>query len=135
MQQQATKSRIIKQLKRELQRSTARKIWYIRGKVKSGSTTLVSVEQPGGGTIDYIDKQDIEREILRSNKHKFKQSHHHPSYHNPLKNCSSGKAPHISPIWYSPGLTFPLVTFQGKRRHYYWHCKGLITSISYLTAK
>jgi hypothetical protein len=84
--QNAPKSRIVKQIKEmETQRSVAQKIWYIRGKTREGRTTLVTVEQPGGGTRDFVKQADIEREILRNNEEKFQQSHHRPFYKHPLK--------------------------------------------------
>lgn len=85
-------SRLIKEYKeRELQLSIARKVRYIRGKVRSGSTTLVQLSNWEGGTIDYVQKQDIEREILQSNEDKFKQSHHRPFFHSPFKNLFGWK--------------------------------------------
>jgi hypothetical protein len=74
--QQAPKAQIIEQLKeRELQRLIAQKIRFIRGKMRAGSTTLVSVDQPGGGTKHFVQKEDIEREILLNNHATFQQSH------------------------------------------------------------
>jgi hypothetical protein len=55
-------------MERERQRLVARKIKYARGKVRNGSTTMVTVEDSQGGLTEYCKKQDIEREILQNNK-------------------------------------------------------------------
>jgi len=65
-------------MERERQRLVARKIKYARGKVRNGSTTMVTVEDSQGGLTEYCKKQDIEREILQNNKKKIRQSHHRP---------------------------------------------------------
>jgi hypothetical protein len=83
---------VIKQLiEREQQQSVARKIRYARGRIRNGSTTTVTVEDSHGGLTKYYKKQDIEREILRNNEEKFRQSHHRPFYKNPLPSFSDIK--------------------------------------------
>ncbi len=80
------KEKILKALReREQQRSTARKIRFLQGKLRMGSTTMVTVIGPNGEKVDITDQQEIERAILDSNKQKFCQSAHTPFYLHPLK--------------------------------------------------
>jgi hypothetical protein len=79
------KGNMIKQLKeRELQRQTARRIRYLRGKLKTGSTTMFTVDTAQGQTEDITTKRGIEDAIIRNNEEKFKQSHHNEFYQPPL---------------------------------------------------
>jgi hypothetical protein len=71
-------------MERERQRLVARKIKYARGKVRNGSTTMVTVEDSQGGLTEYCKKQDIEREILQNNKKKNKAIPPSPLYKKPL---------------------------------------------------
>ncbi len=74
-----TKAAAIKSLKgREEQRRTARKIKHVRGKLVSGSTTLVTVSAPSGELKDIVEKAEIEQAIMQENKHKYQQSFHTP---------------------------------------------------------
>ncbi len=75
---------IIKQLRaREAQRSSARKIKFLRGRLNKSSTTMVTVTQPDGTTMDITDKKEMERAIIRSNKMKFQLSFGTPFYNHP----------------------------------------------------
>jgi hypothetical protein len=75
------KENTIKQLKeRQLQRQTARHICYLRGKLKTGTTTIVTVDIGQGQTEDITTKRGIEDAIIRNNEEKFKQSHHNEFY-------------------------------------------------------
>ena len=57
----STKENIIKQLRlREKQRSTARKIKYLRGRLIRNSTTMVSIRTQDGTTVDIVDKKEME---------------------------------------------------------------------------
>jgi hypothetical protein len=54
----STKEKIIKEIKhREKQRDTARKIKYLRGKINTGSTTMVTVQLPDGALLDLTQKK------------------------------------------------------------------------------
>jgi Reverse transcriptase (RNA-dependent DNA polymerase) len=76
---------MLKQLKeREKQRNTARKIKYLRGKMNTGSTTMVSIDNGQGGYIDITGKQEMEQAIMENNEKKYKQSHHTPFFQFPL---------------------------------------------------
>jgi hypothetical protein len=78
------KSNILKQLRtREAQRSTARKIKYLRGKLIRNSTTMVSIKQNNGTSVDITDKRQMEKAIISSNKKKFQQSFGTPFYKHP----------------------------------------------------
>jgi hypothetical protein len=70
---------------REKQRATARKIRFIQGKIRSGSTTMVTVIDLDGQRKDITDQKEIEQAILDANQHKFTQSAHTPFYRTPLK--------------------------------------------------
>ena len=76
-----TKVRRLQQ--RERQRSSARKIRYLRGKLSTGSTTLVTVQQ--GQWVDLTSKHEIEKAIVQNNSDKFRQSFHTPFMVPPLK--------------------------------------------------
>ena len=70
---------------REQQRVTTRKVRFIQGKIRTGSTTMVTVTDADGKKIDITDQQEIERAILDSNHRKFTQSSTTPFYQTPLK--------------------------------------------------
>jgi hypothetical protein len=79
-------SKILEDLRRrEAQRSTAKKLRFIRGKLRSGSTAVVSVTNAQGEKIEISNKLEVETAILASNKSKFSQSFHTPFYHTPLR--------------------------------------------------
>jgi hypothetical protein len=76
-----TAEKMLRQLQeREIQRCTAHKIRFLRGKVSSGNTTMVAVEAEPGVFQDIADKTGIEHAIMESNYHKFRQSLHTPFY-------------------------------------------------------
>jgi hypothetical protein len=78
------KETVIKQLQqREQQRSTAKKIKYLRGKLNRGSTTMVTVTNEDGTTTDIFDKNLMEKAIISSNQRKFRQSFGTPFYNAP----------------------------------------------------
>lgn len=80
------KEKILKALReREQQRSTARKIRSLQGKLRMGSITMVTITDSNGEKVDITDQQEIERVILDSNKQKFSQSAKTPFYLSPLK--------------------------------------------------
>jgi hypothetical protein len=57
------KAKILQALReRETQRMTARKIRFLRGKINTGSTTLVSVENNDGTISDLTNKSDIKQD-------------------------------------------------------------------------
>jgi len=81
-----TQEKMLKALReREKQRQTARKIRYLQGKLRSGSTTMVSTTDSEGNKVDITDQEGIEKAILKCNEAKFRQSTHTPFYKNPLK--------------------------------------------------
>jgi len=85
IQGNTSKKKMIKQLQlREKQRSMARKIRFLQGKLRVGSTTLVTVQDAEGNTIELTTKQDIEKAIVKNNKDKFEQSFHTPFLQPPL---------------------------------------------------
>jgi hypothetical protein len=78
------KETVIKHLRqREQQRSTAKKIKYLRGKLNRSSTTMVMVTNEDGTTMDIFDKNLMEKAIISSNKRKFRQSFGTPFYNAP----------------------------------------------------
>jgi hypothetical protein len=78
------KETVIKQLgQREQQRSTAKKIKYLRGKLNRSSTTMVTVTNEDGTTTDIFDKNLMEKAIISSNQRKFSQSFGTPFYNAP----------------------------------------------------
>jgi len=70
---------------REKQRASARRIRYLRGKQRSGGTTMVIVTDADGNQIDITDRAGLESAILRNNQEKFTQSVNTPFYSFPLK--------------------------------------------------
>jgi hypothetical protein len=75
---------IIKQLRlREQQRSTAKKINFLRGKLQRNSITMVTVKSQDGGSKDITDKRSMEKAIIASNKKKFQASFATPFYNYP----------------------------------------------------
>jgi hypothetical protein len=79
------KEKIIKTLwEHERQRHSARKIWYLRGKIHSGSTTMVTTQDQEGRIVDLTKKEDIELAIMKCNEAKFRQSVHTPFFQFPL---------------------------------------------------
>jgi len=85
-QENVEKEKTLKALReREQQRTTARKIRFLQGKIRTGSTTLVSFTDVNGQKHELMEKIEIERAILDSNKKKFSQSTHTPFYQTPLK--------------------------------------------------
>ncbi len=82
----STKEKMIKALReREAQHNSARKIRYLQGKLRSGSTTLVTTTDPEGNKVDITDQQEMEKAILDNNRQTFSQSIHTPFYQSPLK--------------------------------------------------
>jgi hypothetical protein len=70
---------------REKQRNTARKIRYLRGKIKVGSTTVVTTTDAAGNKIEITNQKDMEQAILDNNHKKILQSSHTPFYQSPMK--------------------------------------------------
>ncbi len=88
----STKEKILKTIKhREKQKSTARKIKMLRGKLKSGSTTIVSIQQEDGSYKDLTGKLEIEQAIMDNNMEKYQQSFHTPFMQDPLRTDFSFK--------------------------------------------
>jgi hypothetical protein len=80
------KEKVLKDLRQcEQQRATARKLRFVRGKMRTESTTMVTVVDADGQRRDITDKLEMERAILCNNKEKFPQSFHTPFYQSPLK--------------------------------------------------
>jgi len=81
-----TKDRVLKALRdREAQRASARKIRFLQGKIRTGSTTMITTTDSDGNKIDIMDQIDLEKAILDNNMHKFSQSAHTPFYQPPLR--------------------------------------------------
>jgi len=79
-------SKILEDLRRrEAQRVTAKKLRYLRGKLRMGSTTVVTITNANGEKVELTDKRDIEAAILASNQSKFSQSFHTLFYQSPLR--------------------------------------------------
>jgi hypothetical protein len=58
------KVKVLKEIReRENQRSTARKIRYLRGKISTGSTTIVTINDVHGNKVDLTNKEDIEERL------------------------------------------------------------------------
>ncbi len=75
----STQEKTLKQLReRESQRQTARKLRYLRGKLRSGSTTIVTTVDEAGNRVDITNQHDMEKAILDNNHKKFLQSTIHP---------------------------------------------------------
>ncbi len=72
----ATVQKVLKH--REKQRATARKIKFLRGKLKTGSTMMVSVQSADGSSQDITSKFEMEQAIMMNNQEKYKQSFHTP---------------------------------------------------------
>jgi len=70
--------------RREQQRQTARKLRFLRGKINTGSTTMVSILDGPDKWVDITDKSAMEHAILDNNRDKFSQSFHTPFYRPPL---------------------------------------------------
>jgi hypothetical protein len=82
----ATKEKTLKMLReRESQRNTARKLRLLRGKLKAGSTTMVTIEDADGNKVEITNQKDMELAILKNNHNKFLQSSNTPFYSSPLK--------------------------------------------------
>jgi ribonuclease HI len=78
---------MVKTLKlRESQRSTARKIKWIRNKLSHGGTTVVTVQNNDGSSHDITEKHAMEAAIMEANEAKFQQSFHTPFMQPPLVN-------------------------------------------------
>jgi hypothetical protein len=81
-----TKEKMIKALRqREAQRVSARKIRYLQGKLRTGSTTLITSTDSEGNKVDITDQVNLEKAILENNRQKFTQSAHTPFYQPPLR--------------------------------------------------
>jgi hypothetical protein len=79
------KVKVLKEIcERENQRSTARKIRYLHGKISTGSTTIVMINDVHGNKVDLTNKEDIKRAIITNNESKYKQSFHTPFLQPPL---------------------------------------------------
>ncbi len=61
-----TMVRLLKQ--RGRQRSSARKIHYLRGKLSTGSTALVTVQNEQGQWVALTSKHEIEKAIVQNNQ-------------------------------------------------------------------
>ena len=80
------KETMIKVLRhREKQRFTARKIKFLRGKINTGSTTMVTIQSDDGESKDLTGKREIEEAILSNNQQKYQQSFHTPFLQSPLR--------------------------------------------------
>jgi len=80
------KEKVLQALReREKQRNSARKIRHLRGKICTGSTTMVSTIDSEGNKIEITNQQEIEQAILDNNRKKFLQSTNIPFYLSPLK--------------------------------------------------
>jgi len=63
------KEQLIKTLiTREKQRASARRIRFLRGKMRSGSTTMVTVTNAEGEKVDIMDRAGLEAAILKNNQ-------------------------------------------------------------------
>jgi len=65
--------------------NTARKLRHIRGKLHTGSTTMVTITDENGQRRGITEKKEIERAIMDNNMAKFLQSSHIPFYQSPLQ--------------------------------------------------
>ena len=85
IQDNIPKATVIKNIKtREEQTRKARKIRHVRGKLATGSTTMVTIQLPSGEWQDILDKPSIEEAIMKENKSKYQQSFHTPFLRPPL---------------------------------------------------
>jgi len=110
-------SKVIKQLQeRESQRSNARQIRYLQGKIKSGSTTMVTLQMDDGTTVDLTSKDEVEKAIIKNNTEKFQQAQNNPFYKFPLsyelsyKGTTSSTASVLAGVFESNHETDPTVT-------------------------
>jgi hypothetical protein len=72
---------VLKKLRHhKAQRSTATKIKFLRGKLTRNSTTIVTVKNDEGFSVDITDKHKMEKAIIASSKIKFQQSFATPFY-------------------------------------------------------
>jgi hypothetical protein len=107
------KEKTLKALReREQQRTLARKIKYLQGKIRTGSTTMVSITDADGNRQDITKKSAIEKAILDSNRLKFNQSSHRPFYQSPLKDEFGFKGLQHKPL--SQESTSPTITLTPK---------------------
>jgi hypothetical protein len=80
-----TKEKMIKVLRQhEAHWVSARKIRYLQGKLRTGSTTLITTTDSEGNKVDITDQVELEKAILENNRQKFTQSAHTPFYQPPL---------------------------------------------------
>ena len=80
------KEKILKEMmQREKQQETAKKLRYLRGKLFTGSTTMVTKTDSNGKKVDITEKTEIEKAILKNNEEKFKQSSKNPFLSVPLR--------------------------------------------------
>jgi hypothetical protein len=80
------KEQLIKtRITQEKQRASARRIRFLHVKMRSGSTTMVTVTNAEGEKIDITDRAGLEVAILKNNQDKFTQSVHTPFYNFPLQ--------------------------------------------------
>ncbi len=81
-----TKEKMIQVIRhREKQWNTARKIKYLRGKINTGSTTMVTILTKEGQKRDLTEKNEIEKAIMMNNEAKYQQSFHTPFMKSPLR--------------------------------------------------
>jgi hypothetical protein len=79
------KENILQQLHQlKAQRATAAKNRWLQGKIHSGGTTLVTIQNESGEWVDLTDKREIEAAILKNNTAKFQQSFHMPFMRPPI---------------------------------------------------
>lgn len=69
---------------REKQRTTARKIRYLRRKINTGSTTMVTIQLDDGSLKDLTGRDEIEEAIMANNQAKYQQSFHKPFLQSPF---------------------------------------------------
>jgi hypothetical protein len=80
------KEKMIKIIRhREKQRTTARKIRFLRGKLNKNSTTMVTIQSEQGISKDLTGKEEIEEAIMANNQAKYQQSFHTPFMVSPLR--------------------------------------------------
>jgi hypothetical protein len=83
--QNRPKEKVYRNLLRvEQQRSTAKRIKYIRGKLKCGSTLMVQVKDTEGNWQDITEKEAIEAAIMEGTKTKYTTSFNTPFMQPPL---------------------------------------------------
>jgi hypothetical protein len=70
---------------REKQRDKARKNKYLRGRINTGSTTMVTIQTDKGIKRDLTEKKEIEDAIMKNNQDKYQQSFHTPFMCQPLR--------------------------------------------------